>query len=293
MDVIHRGRIRIIIVFSALFLVIAALLVLIFKEGKKSYTVTFDLDGGTLISGSLEQTVQQGQDAVPPKAVKDGAYLHSWSGSYQRVTKSTTVRAVWEYETTVGIEYADSSDKNYTEIVGAYKYLQGEVYLGAFHSNKKILGICDEAFMGCEDVTRFYLLDGLISIGDRAFADCLSLTDIEIPETVVRLGAEAFLGCVSLETLTLNEGLAEIGARAFAGCSSLTEIVIPSSVKRIAAEAFLGCEGLTVKMSVTEEDAPEGFELGWDNGVTVEWETASELPDGESSEPTVDGESAA
>jgi hypothetical protein len=240
------------------------------------------------------------------------------------VTRNSTVRAVWEYETTVGIEYADSANRNYTEIVGAYKYLQGEVYLGAYHNNKKILGICDRAFSGCEGVTRFYLLDGLISIGDQAFFGCSSLTEIEIPETVVRLGAEAFLGCVSLETLTLNEGLAEIGEGAFKDCSSLTEIEIPATVGRIGADAFSGCEslqtvvlnkgiteidarafsgcvslkslilpesievigdrafegceGLVVKTPLSEEDAPEGFAVGWDTDVRVEWDALIEPP---------------
>ena len=50
---------KIVIIFGTLFLSICLLLLLIFNEGKKSYKVTFDLDGGILISGSLEQYVIQ------------------------------------------------------------------------------------------------------------------------------------------------------------------------------------------------------------------------------------------
>ena len=108
----YKGRKRIILIFSALFLVIATLLLLIFNQGKKSYTVKFELDGGTLLNGSLVQEVKHGQDAIPPTVVKDGAYLRSWSGSYKSVTKNMTLEAVWEYETTPGIIYSDSENKN-------------------------------------------------------------------------------------------------------------------------------------------------------------------------------------
>ena len=82
----HKGKIKIIVVFSMLFLIVSVLLVLIFSAGKKTYVVTYDLNGGTLISGSLEQHITQGQNAVPPVVVKDGAYLHSWSASSNHIT---------------------------------------------------------------------------------------------------------------------------------------------------------------------------------------------------------------
>ena len=77
----HKGKLKIIIAFAILFLVVTILLVLVFYAGKKSYTVKFELNGGTLISGSLEQTITRGQDATPPIVVKDGAYLLRWSSS--------------------------------------------------------------------------------------------------------------------------------------------------------------------------------------------------------------------
>lgn len=239
-----KGKARIIIIFAALFLVIVALLLLIFNAGKKTYTVTFDLNGGTLISGSLEQDVVQGQDATPPKAVKDGAYLHSWSGQYQRVTRDVVVSAIWEYETTPGIVYTDSENQNYTEIASAFKHLQGEIYLGAYHDKKMVLGIMDGAFSNCLGITKVYLLDGLLSIGVQAFSGCTSLTEIEIPKTVARLGGGAFQNCEALETLVLNEGLKKIGPNAFSGCKALTEITIPSTVTSIGEGAFQGCESL-------------------------------------------------
>lgn len=275
---------KIVVIFGALFLSVCLLLLLIFNEGKKSYRVTFDLDGGILLSGSLEQYVMQGQDANPPKTAKDGAYLRGWSGSYQKVTKSITVTAIWEYETTTGIIYADSKNQNFTEIVGSFPYLSGDVYLGAYYENKKILSIGDEAFMDRDGITKVYLLNGLISIGERAFMNCSSLTEIEIPETVTHIEADAFWGCNSLEKLVLNEGLLKIESGAFAYCKNLKEVIIPESVTHIAEGAFEGCDDLVIKVKFAEEDVPEGWAEGCFGDAQIEWNYAPDSTDSEKNE---------
>ena len=267
----HSGKLRILLVFTVLFLAIVILLALIFFEGKKTYTVRFELDGGTLLGGSLEQRITQGQDAVPPQVVKDGAFLRGWSTSYRRVTKDLVIEAVWEYETTPGIIYTDSENQNFTEIAGSFPYLRGEVYLGAYHNEKKVLGIRDQAFANQTEITKFYLLDGLLSIGNEAFWNCTSLTEIEIPETVLYLGFGAFRGCDALETLTLNEGLLRIESYAFADCGALTEVFLPESVTTIDANAFAGCTNLVIKTTIPQEEWPEGWADGWFGDATVEF----------------------
>lgn len=240
----YKGKWKIVIAFAILFVVAATLLVLVFYAGKKSYTVTFDLDGGTLISGSLEQHVIRGQDATPPTAVKEGAYLRSWSASTKQVTKNMVVRAIWEYETTPGIIYSSEQNQNYAEILGSFEYLKGEVYLGAYYGDKKILGICDGAFEGRAGITKIYLLDGLVYIGENAFAGCTGLTEIEIPETVTHIEAGAFKGCSSLEKIVLHDSIVKIDEGAFEGCSSLKEIKLPADITDIGDNMFNGCSAL-------------------------------------------------
>lgn len=257
-----RGKLKIILTFVVLFLVISALLLIVYLKGNTTYKVTFDLDGGTLISGSVEQSVTRGQDAEPPVVVKNGYYLHSWSASYQRITKDVTIKAVWEYDTTPGIIYASDTNKNYSEIIGSYEYLRGEVFLGAYHNKKIVLGIGDNAFAGRSMVTKVYMLSGLVTIGNSAFADCASLVEIQIPETVTHIEDEAFLNCTALEKITLSEGLIKIGNSAFKNCTSLKEIVIPSTVTEISPDAFNGCTALE-KITLSEgiiEIAANAFE---------------------------------
>lgn len=276
-----KGKSKIIITFSILFLAVAVLLILIFFAGKRTYVVRFDLDGGTLISGSLEQHITQGQDATPPVVVKDGAFLHSWSASPRRVTKDMVIKAVWEYETTSGIEYVTSEDQNYAEVLKAYKYLNGEVYLGAYYNEKKVLGIRERAFSGCTSITKIYLLDGLIHIGQEAFSGCTALREIEIPETVTHIDNGAFRGCNSLETVILNEGLVSIGTNAFSGCTGLKEIILPTSIETIDSGAFALCGSLIIKTTLSEDEKPEGWEDGWSGNAQVVWNSIDALPDEE------------
>ena len=241
----HKGKLKIIIAFAILFLVVSILLVLVFYAGKKSYTVKFDLNGGTLISGSLEQTVTRGQDATPPVVVKDGAYLLRWSSSVRQVTKDMVIEAVWEYETTPGIIYQTEKNQNFAEISGSFEYLRGEVYLGAYYGDKKILGITKNAFSDRDGITKIYLLDGIFYIGDEAFSGCTSLTEIEIPKTVTTIGDGIFKGCTSLERVVLNNEITELGAGAFEGCTQLKEVVIPNGITEIGANTFKDCSSLT------------------------------------------------
>lgn len=249
-----KQRIKLIVIISVEFIAIALILVMIFLAGKKSYTVTFDPNGGILISGDLEQRVTQGHNATPPQVAKDGCYFLRWSGSYNTITHDVTLYAIWEYETSDGIKYSTGSGQNYCEISGSFGTLTGEIYIGAYYNDKKLLGIKEGAFRDQTRITGIHLLDGIIVIENEVFKNCTSMTTIEIPSTTVLLGDEAFYGCESLEEIVLPEGLEYIGNGAFAGCKSLKEITIPKTVKYIGEGSFEGCDALE---SVTIEDGAE------------------------------------
>ncbi len=266
-----KQKMKLLIILSVEFVAIAAMLLMIFFAGKKTYTVTFDLNGGTLLSGELVQRVTQGQNASPPQATKDGCYFLKWSGSYREVTRDLYIEAVWEYETSYGIEYETAEDSNYCVISGSFEDLVGDIYIGAYHNEKKVLGIKEGAFKGREGITGVYLLDGILAIGDDAFAGCTSLQTIELPSTLTKLGARAFKNCISLTEITLHEELQSIGTQAFSGCISLTEIILPLKLKTIESGAF-DCSTLTIYSFLQEEEKPLGWMPDWCvNHPTLVW----------------------
>lgn len=239
-----KQRIKLFVILGIEFIAIAIMLLLIFFAGKQVHTVTFDLNGGVLLSGDLVQKVTQGHNATPPTTAKEGHYFLMWSGSYNRVTNDVTVTAVWEYETTAGIEYNIDENSNYCTISGAFKGLQGDVYIGGYKDGKKVLGIEDGAFADCTGITRIHLLDGILTIGAGVFEGCTSLQSIELPKTTVSLGDNAFKGCESLETVVLPQNLNVLGENAFAGCTALKEVTVFENLKTVKANAFADCKAL-------------------------------------------------
>ena len=126
-------------------------------------------------------------------------------------------------------------------------------------------------------------LDGktVTSIGDGAFAECSSLTNIELPDSVTSMGVNPFADCWRLKNIQVSpeqpvfavidgvlfnkaekslvcypagkqeeayevpQGIQQIKSYAFYDCSALTSIKLPDSVTSIGESAFYGCDSLT------------------------------------------------
>lgn len=261
------SKVKLFIILGAEFIAVVVILLLVFLSGKETYTVYFELNGGALVSGELEQNVRKGNAATPPKAAKDGYYLAQWSTSYNNVNQDLVVEAIWERETSPGIEYNVVANSNYCTISGSFDDLQGEIYIGAKNGGLRVLGIEADAFKNCTGITKIHIADGLVTIGAGAFEGCSSLTSIEFPETLAVLGesafknctaltevslpmqvkalqANTFYNCTSLESVVLPQGLESIGSSAFRLCSALKEVEIPVSVSSLSLSSFRDCTSL-------------------------------------------------
>ncbi len=64
----------------------------------------------------------------------------------------------------------------------------------------------------------------MTSIGDLAFCDCTSLTNVTIPNSVTAIEGDAFFGCESLISVTIPSSITSIGDYAFAGCYGLAGV---------------------------------------------------------------------
>ena len=82
-------------------------------------------------------------------------------------------------------------------------------------------------------------------IGAYAFANCMSLTSITIPDSVKSIDMQAFLHCHNLLSITIPNSVTSIGQRAFDYCVILTSITIPRSVTSIGGSSFESTNSLT------------------------------------------------
>jgi len=148
------------------------------------------------------------------------------------------------------------------------------------------------------------IIEGLpvTAIGERAFEDKTTVTEITVPDSVVSVGANAFEGCSSLVVVNLGALVKEVNADTFFGCTNLTAVfvsennqnltnengvlfnsnktklvfypignsresyTIPDSVKTICQGAFSGCNKLkTLVFPKTLETIEERAFLGCEN----------------------------
>lgn len=107
-----------------------------------------------------------------------------------------------------------------------------------------VIGIEEDAFYGCDDVTCVTLPDGLKVIEKSAFESMSQLTEIVIPDSVEHIGENAFSDCENLKKVVLPSQIKYLPSDLFESCGALEEIEIPASVKRIGDGCFAACEKL-------------------------------------------------
>ena len=180
-----------------------------------------------------------------------------------------------------GIESIEGSVKYSSKDYGVFQEsgLQS-VIIGDETSDIEIT-IGDRAFFRCYELSEVYLGNGVVSIGSfafyesgvktitlsenletmgsSAFACCLDLEEITIPEKVKAISDRGYLTnysgggtyygtfqyCTSLRKVTIKGELDIIGTMAFWDCTALSEVVIEKHVKTIGGGAFYNCQKLT------------------------------------------------
>lgn len=68
-------------------------------EAKPRYTVTFDLNGGKLVSGALVQSIVSGGSAELPIIERDGYIFDGWDKSLDNILSDCTITAQWQVGT--------------------------------------------------------------------------------------------------------------------------------------------------------------------------------------------------
>ena len=121
----------------------------------------------------------------------------------------------------------------------------------------KVTSIGEGAFYDCRSLTEVTIGNSVTSIGRHAFQFCGSLASVTIPNSVTNIDGMAFRACSSLTSVTIPNSVTSIGSNAFYDCRSLTEVTIPNSVTSIGECVFYGCRSLTevtIPNSVTSID---------------------------------------
>ena len=104
------------------------------------------------------------------------------------------------------------------------------------------------AFANCSSLSSIDIPDSVIQIGNSAFENCTTLSNVGFSSNLISIGSKAFNNCSALtdfyEQWIELDSLYYIGSNAFSNCNKLESVYIPESVEQVRENAFGNCAGL-------------------------------------------------
>ena len=247
--------------------------------GEHSFINYVSDDNATCINNGTETATCENCEATDSREIPDSKTEHNYVGQ--------TCTVCGNYKATFGLQYTLNADGESYSCTGRGTATDSVISIPGEYNGKIVTTVSARAFAGNTNITSVIIPDSVTSIGDYAFEDCSSLTEIKfkdiasycqinglgnvdkskvyigeqkltemtsivIPDGVTSIGYGAFYGCSSLTSITIPDSVTSIDNRAFYGCSSLTSITIPDGVTNIGGFAFHNCSKLT---SITIPDS--------------------------------------
>ncbi len=206
----------------------------------------------TLTTATKIKTVKNSLFNVPESITWSGSAVH---GVYSDAARETEIEDSFlaNEPKTIYLSYATAQNQFTWANSGAEikKYRSSDTrviipkyYYSATGKIKPIISIGEYAFMQCSSLTNIIIPNNITKIGRNAFEQT-GLTNIIIPSGITSINDEVFKYCKHLTNITLTNSIISIGEYAFYDCDRLSQIIIPDRVTSIGKSAFGGCDNLT------------------------------------------------
>ena len=261
------------------------------KREENTYNVHFELNGGTGVNDLKTNKIEK-----EPLPTRDGYTFLGWYLEESfinkvtfpfEVTKDQTLYAKWEENIPASISFNVNEEGVLTSVEGISE-INNEVVIPSRVNDIDVIEIGDKVFAdnlfikklvipesvkslgnkmcyGAKNLEEVVLPNNITVIPDYAFDNCSSLTNINIPTSLVQIRANAFsqtalkefIAPESLKEIWLYafkdakelrnvelKNVTEIGDMVFENCEKLESIVIPETLEEIGASVFGGCSSL-------------------------------------------------
>lgn len=185
--------------------------------GSNAFECCFNLDGNICFPESLESINKQSFYLCE----NVNSYYLDRNVSY--IGESTFVTGSAHFSINVSEE-----NKNYKVIDGTL-FTKDEKTLILYNHNREELD--------------YSIPNTVETVSENAFSYS-NIQFVNIPDSVIKLGASVFQWCTNLNKVTFSKNLNEISEYAFVGCQKLNNIDIPGNISIIREGAFMGCRGL-------------------------------------------------
>ncbi len=119
-----------------------------------------------------------------------------------------------------------------------------------------VTSIGSGAFSHCKKLTNITIPDSVIKIYSNAFQYCTALTSITIPDSVKIIESYAFAYCDKLESVVMGNDVEEVGGFIFQKCYSISSVVVPKNAQKISDSvlANTSSETLLLYYNGTEDE---------------------------------------
>lgn len=114
--------------------------------------------------------------------------------------------------------------------------IEGWLFPGVTYGNK--------VFYSCKSMGKFLILPTVSIIPDGCCQNCYVLESVDIPSSVITIGATAFRNSGIKEPLVLKDGLQTINNGAFQECKRLESVKIESTLSKLGTHIFADCISL-------------------------------------------------
>ncbi len=261
------------------------------NEEPKEFKVSFDSNGGSKVEDVVTSIIES-----EPYTTRDGYTFLGWYSEESfinkvtfpyEVTKDQTLYAKWEENIPASISFNVNEEGVLTSVEGISE-INNEVVIPSRVNDIDVIEIGDNVFAdnlfikklvipesvkslgnkmcyGAKNLEEVVLPNNITVIPDYAFENCSSLTNINIPTSLVQIRANAFsqtalkefIAPESLKEIWLYafkdakeltnvelKNVTEIGDMVFENCEKLESIVIPETLEEIGASVFGGCSSL-------------------------------------------------
>lgn len=261
------------------------------NEEPKEFKVSFDSNGGSKVEDVVTSIIES-----EPYTTRDGYTFLGWYLEESfinkvtfpfEVTKDQTLYAKWEENIPASISFNVNEEGVLTSVEGISE-INNEVVIPSRVNDIDVIEIGDKVFAdnlfikklvipesvkslgnkmcyGAKNLEEVVLPNNITVIPDYAFEKCSSLTNINIPTSLVQIRANAFsqtalkefIAPESLKEIWLYafkdakelrnvelKNVTEIGDMVFENCKKLESIVIPETLDEIGASVFGGCSSL-------------------------------------------------
>jgi hypothetical protein len=110
-------------------------------------------------------------------------------------------------------------------------------------NSRKVIAIDKKAFYNNDYIKKVTLPKTLKDVGDKAFANCKNLSEVNFTSNFTNFGNYVFENS-NVEKVTLPSNLQKISCGMFKNCKHISTVSFPDDLKEISKEAFYGCTSL-------------------------------------------------